>query len=435
MFALLTTLGAFALILVLARFRVPLGVAILAGSATAGLLLGLDGWGLADTAWAGATAPRSIGLAMITILLLVLSDLMRESGRLEEIVSLAHAVLRRPAITMMAMPALIGLLPMPGGAIFSAPMVETASGRTDVPRGLLSAINYWFRHIWEYFWPLYPGVILAMTLTGLSIPYWSRLMFPGTIAMFLGGLLMLRGTHPDLHAKSDPPPPGAKRKLLFSTASIWIILLVWAPTNWITGAWLCPLFPESWRNMSNAILRYGPLTLGLLVSIVWTARSCGGIGSAGLRKAFAKPAAYTLALLILTIMIFQHTLEDVHAPKRIAEELQDLHVPMVLVVAILPFIAGFVTGVAVGFVGTAFPIVLSIVGATKGPDVVWMYIPLAYAFGHMGQMLTPIHICQILSNRYFGTTYGPVYRYLIPTGVLTAMLNTGYFLLLLWLWG
>ncbi|MBN1943452.1 MAG: DUF401 family protein [Phycisphaerae bacterium] len=426
MFALPVTLGAFGLILVLARFRVPLGAAILAGSMAVGLALGLGGVGLAQTALAGATAPRSVGLALITILLLGLSILMRESGQLEEIVSLAHAVLRRPAVTMMAMPALIGLLPMPGGAIFSAPMVETASGRADVPRGLLSAVNYWFRHVWEYFWPLYPGVILAMALTELSIPSWSRLMLPASLFMFLGGLLMLRGTHPDLHAKSVAAPAGTKRKLLRATGAIWLILLIWVATFLPANYWLGS---RPAGSLLGAIPRYGPLILGLLGSIFWTLHT-RKLGAKSLRKAFGQPSAYTMAVLILSIMIFQLTLEEVRAPQRIAEELQGIHVPMILVVAILPFIAGFVTGVAVGFVGTSFPIVLNLVGVSETAGAVWMYIPLAYGFGHMGQMLSPLHVCQILSNKYFGTTYGPVYRYLLPSALLTATLNTGYFLLL-----
>jgi hypothetical protein len=429
--ALLTTLGAFALILVLARFRVPLAAAILAGAVMVGMVLGMDVPGMARTVLDGVIAPRSIGLSIITILLFGLSILLRESGRLEEIVSLANAVLRRPALTMMAMPALVGLLPMPGGAIFSAPMVETASGRADVPRSLLSAINYWFRHVWEYFWPLYPGVIVAMSLTKLSIPYWSRLMFPCTIAIILGGLLMLRGTHPDLHAKGDPPAPGAKRKFLRATTPIWIILLAWGATYAAGHLWLKRFLPDPLRD---PILRYGPLTLGLLVSIVWT-MGASRLGKAEFRKAFGKPAAFALAILILTIMIFQLSLENVDAPRRIAEELDRLHVPMVLVVAILPFIAGFVTGLAVGFVGTAFPIVLNIVGVSMGPEHVWLYIPLAYGFGHMGQMLSPLHLCMILSNKHFDTMYGPVYRYLLPSALTTATLNVGYFLLLLWWWG
>ena len=38
--------------------------------------------------------------------------------------------------------------------------------------------------------------------------------------------------------------------------------------------------------------------------------------------------------------------------------------PLVMVVVLLPFIAGMITGLAVGFVGTSFPIVLGLIAAT-----------------------------------------------------------------------
>ncbi|MBN2338245.1 MAG: DUF401 family protein [Acidobacteria bacterium] len=430
MFALSVTLGAFGLILLCARLRVPLGLSIILGSAAVGLGFGLDGAGLARAAWTGATAPQTIALALVTALLLGLSVLMRESGRLEEIVTLAHRMLRRPVATMVAMPALIGLLPMPGGAIFSAPMVESASGRSEVARSLLSSINYWFRHIWEFFWPLYPGVLLAMALTHRAIPAWTALMIFGTAAMFLGGLVMLRGIPADLQARSAPPPPGTKRKLLKATGSIWVILLGWGAAYLLAGLLLDRVPADSVPGM---ILKHGPLVIGLLGSILWTVLG-GALGGQALRKAFWQPGTYSLAGLIFAILIFQHTLEAVGAPGRIAEELQSLHVPLVLVVAVLPFIAGFVTGIAVGFVGTALPIVLNLVGAVDGAAGAIAYIPLSYTFGHLGQMMSPIHVCQIVSNRYFGTTYGPVYRRILPSALITALLNIGYFLFLRWIY-
>jgi len=425
MFALSLTLGAFGLILLCARLRMPLGLAIILGSAALGLGFGLDGARLARAAWTGATAPQTLTLALVTTLLLGLSALMRESGQLTSIVTLAHQMLRRPVATMVAMPALIGLLPMPGGAIFSAPMVESASGKVEVSRSLLSSINYWFRHIWEFFWPLYPGVLLAMALTRRAIPAWTALMIFGTAAMFIGGLVMLRGIPADLQARSAPPPPGIKRKLLGATGSIWMILLVWGAASLLARCGLDRVRPDA---LAGIVLKHGPLVFGLLGSILWTVWTYR-ISGATLRKAFCRPETYSLAGLIFAIMIFQHTLEAVGAPGRIAAELQGFHVPLALVVAFLPFIAGFVTGIAVGFVGTALPIVLNLVGTVDAAGAI-AYIPLAYTFGHLGQMMSPIHVCQIVSNRYFGTTYGPVYRHILPSALITALLNIGYFLFL-----
>jgi hypothetical protein len=103
-----------------------------------------------------------------------------------------------------------------------------------------------------------------------------------------------------------------------------------------------------------------------------------------------------------------------------------------LVVMILPFVAGLVTGLAIGFVGSSFPIVLPLAGATipAGADAFGLmsaYIALAYAFGHLGQMMSPLHVCHVVSNKYFRTGFGPVYRELVPSAVLTAGLAVGYF--------
>ena len=68
----------------------------------------------------------------------------------------------------------------------------------------------------------------------------------------------------------------------------------------------------------------------------------------------------------------------------------------------------------------------------SGPDVAHApYIALAYLFGHMGQMVSPLHLCQVVSNRYFKTNYAPVYRKILPAVVVTVVLGLAYIGLLM----
>ncbi|KKM12967.1 hypothetical protein LCGC14_1719560, partial [marine sediment metagenome] len=60
------------------------------------------------------------------------------------------------------------------------------------------------------------------------------------------------------------------------------------------------------------------------------------------------------------------------------------------------------------------------------------YAVLAYASGHLGMMLSPLHLCHIVSNRFFDTPYGPVYRRIIPAGIIMAVLAGAYFAVLQW---
>ena len=429
MMAMLYTLGAFALILVLSRLKTPLALAILAGALAIGFAFGMGVWDIAWASLAGAVEAKTISLVVITILLLGLSAMMQAGGQMKQIVSLAHAMLRRPGVTMMALPALIGLLPMPGGALFSAPMVQSAAGDSKVPGNVLSAINFWFRHIWEHWWPLYPGVILAMTLTNSDYWQFALFQFPLGVSMAAAGLLLFRRTHPDLHVKAAPPPVGTKRRLIRVTSSIWIIVLVWIAVK-CAYTWLVePHLGQGLREAMSQVDMYIPLVAGLLVSIIWTMR-LNRLGGRAVAKIFADKNIYTLGGLIVSVMVFQYILEQVGAAGKIAGELKELHIPVVLVVVALPFIAGMVTGVAIGFVGTTFPIILGLVTVMDGAGAVRPYMVLAYAFGHLGQMLSPIHLCFIVSNEYFKTTFAAVYRRLLPAAIVTGGLAVAYFIIL-----
>jgi integral membrane protein (TIGR00529 family) len=429
MHALPYTLAVFALILVLARFKIPLTIAILIGSIVIGVLFKLPVVELAATLGAGAIQPRTIALAVITALLLALSGLMQTTKQFEEIVTLARQLLRRPALTMAALPALVGLLPMPGGALFSAPMVESAAGKNHVSPAHLSAINYWFRHLWEHWWPLYPGVMLAITLTGTDFARFAMYQLPLGISMLLAGLLLFRKTHPELHTKSQPPQSGTKRKFLRASSSIWVILLIWFPSKFLLSLLLTPRLPESLQGTFDKFL---PLTLGLLGSMLWTIyfKNCT---RTQLKELFSRKSIYIMVSLVIAVMVFQHTLAHVKAATQIADELLRFNIPVVLVVAVLPFIAGLVTGLAIGFVGTSVPIVIALVAAlpdNPAPPALPAYIALAYGFGHLGQMMSPLHLCHVVSNQYFKTTFSPVYRLIVPSAIFCALLVTIYHIFL-----
>ncbi|MBI5726130.1 MAG: DUF401 family protein [Planctomycetes bacterium] len=423
---LLVTLGSFLLILVLARLKVPLAAAMAAGAVAIGLLLASSPADILRAAKATLKDPTTIGLLVITFIQLSLSETLTAAGKLGEMVESVRVVLRRPAITMAAMPAIIGLLPMPGGAIFSAPMVQTAAGGRLENPGTMSAINYWFRHIWEHWWPMYPGVILAMTLTGSDFATFATFQSPMGLMMVVSGLVIFIGTHGDLHRGGPRPPPGAWLRMLKATAPIWLILIVWIPLALFIEYVLVRRLNVS---LDKTFAKFAPLSLGLLASLFWSVRT-GGLGWRGLGKTLTRTSIYKMVLLVLCVMFFQQMIKATQAAPKIGQELAAMNCPVIAVVAILPFIAGLVMGLAVGFVGASFPIILPLSAGLAGGHSLIPYVALAYAFGHLGQMMSPVHVCHVVSNQFFKTSYGPVYRKILPPALLTAAMTTGYFLLL-----
>jgi len=426
MSALLYTLGAFALILVLARLKVPLAAAILVGTIAIGAVFGLGAGQIAAALAHSAVAPKTIVLAALVAVLLTLSNTMREAGQLEEIVALTAALLRRPVLAMAALPAVVGMVPMPGGALFSAPMVKTAAGDAQVGGATLSAANYWYRHIWEHWWPLYPGVILAASESGRPLGTFMLTLLPLGLFMVLSGLPILRHAQRGLPPRTARPGPGTLGKLLRATSSIWVIMLLWAAGK-VALHLLGPVGGTG--PMAETLRKYAPVTLGLLVSIAWTVR-LNRTSASVLAKVLRLRSLYVLVAVVAAVMIFSFMLGRTGAPGRIADELEQLHVPVAAVVALLPFIAGLVTGIAVGFVGASFPIVMGLVTGLDGGPNIWPYVVLAYACGHLGMMLSPLHVCHVVSNRFFETGFPPVYRRILPAAAIMGALALGYSLLL-----
>jgi len=54
---------------------------------------------------------------------------------------------------LSVLPAVIGLLPVAGGALMSAPMVESEAEKVQLDSSLKAYVNIWFRHT---IFPVYP---------------------------------------------------------------------------------------------------------------------------------------------------------------------------------------------------------------------------------------------------------------------------------------
>ncbi|MBN1256466.1 MAG: DUF401 family protein, partial [Planctomycetes bacterium] len=110
-------------------------------------------------------------------------------------------------------------------------------------------------------------------------------------------------------------------------------------------------------------------------------------------------------------------------------------IPALMIIAIIPFISGLSTGIAVGFVGAGMPVVISVLGgsdatlAEKLPAIM-----LAYACGFVGMMLSPLHVCLVVTNTFFKTRIHHSIGILVrPSIVIILWALAFYFILQAWL--
>jgi len=216
--ALLKLALVFAGIILLLSRRWNLGLVLLLASVVIGLLFAyplLEIWG--DVLLA-TIDPLTLRLALAIVLIMMLGELLRQTAGLRGMVKALEALIPNGRIVISALPAMVGLLPMVGGAMFSAPMVDEVGDQLGADQERKTFINYWFRHIWEPIFPLYPSMLLAAELLGLTTTQLAGATWPLTAAAAAGGLLFgLLGL--PRHGVHDPPPPPRAQSLRTLLAS------------------------------------------------------------------------------------------------------------------------------------------------------------------------------------------------------------------------
>jgi integral membrane protein (TIGR00529 family) len=408
---------AFSAILALSRLGVPLGISMIAST------LGL-------AVWSGGTAeaivqvlatlilPVNILLLCVILLLLLFSGVLSSSGRMEKTVGAFRSWLKSDRLLLAGLPALIGLLPMPGGALFSAPMVATADSGNRLTPDHKTAINYWFRHIWEYWWPLYPGALLAVQYSGLPIGVFFLIQMPFTAASLVGGYFFLLRRIPQRH---DGAGTVSIRPVdvLPTLAPIGALVAI----SGSASAFLPVIgVPSSLANL------YGMLG-GLVLVMGWIGMSDRAVPGK-IVKILGKPGTWSLMLVVAGALLFSASLRmsingsGTTLVSLMRDEFLSLGIPFVLIAIIIPFISGMVTGIAVAFVGASFPIVFALLGPQPPMHELIATTSLAYVSGYLGQMLSPVHICFLVTKEYFKTSLRASYRFLWGPAATVALAMT-----------
>jgi integral membrane protein (TIGR00529 family) len=398
----------FVLILFIIRKRISLGNAFFLGALFLSLLFGLEPGAMFGSMVASIVYPKTLALTVIVTLILILSNSMETTGQMQRLLGKFQGLLSSPRLNLFVFPALIGLLPMPGGAILSAPMVKELGIRSRLSGQQLSYINYWFRHIWEYWWPIYPGVLLATLMADINLMIFVVFMSPLTvIAVFFGWLPLKNLDQLEKKKNNDERPPA------------WPFIKELVPILIVIIPGLCMGTAISLVFPSSAVAKETGLILSLFMAIGWIWYDNHLPWNQAL-KILKDPQLIKMGYMVMAILIFKGILGDSHAVEAISNELTLLHVPIVLITIILPFIVGLFTGITIAFVGSTFPILITLIHSAGETPFMQAYVMLALVCGFSGVLLSPLHLCLLLSNEYFETTLKPVYRYLwLPcTGLL-----------------
>jgi hypothetical protein len=399
--ALVQILTIFALIVFATTKKVHLGLAAIAGGFMLALWRGMMVSQILTTTLAEVFSVDTILLLVLMTGIMVFSSAMKKSGAMDIFSQAIVGIAPSRRLAMAIAPLLIGTLPVPGGAMLSAPLVESMDLEKIRTTDTLSTANYWFRHTLEMVWPLYPAFILTVSMTSMATGKLILLNAFALPSLFLLGIFLIlpSGKNTAVYeSKNSKVLAPLSERLSAFVKGITPLMIVLAAYALIAIAWssLSPSFKIP-ASVNTPIKRYMPIMAGLLLGCLYLGKTRGGTVPF---RGSIKLSTFRLLAVIVGIRVFSAILGKAGVPHAAALELENAGIPTVIATALIPFIAGLVTGVGYGYVGLAYPIVFGMLGS-KGAIPLEAAVVLAGSFGYAGMMLSPLHVCMVVTAEHF----------------------------------
>jgi hypothetical protein len=371
-------------IIVLIRFKVALSLTLFASALVLGLLFRLPAAEMLDGLLAAALSVDNLKLVLALQLVLLFSALLKENGSMARAIAALSRVLHDARFTVAIIPAVVGLLPVVGGAMLSAPLVGEAADKLKLSPERRTFLNFWFRHVWEFTLPTFPAVFLTASISGVPVAELVTVGAPLTLVSILSGAVFGFngvGSHP---AGADGGSPWRGVVDFVRNLLPFFIVIV------LTVAFDVHL-----------VYPMAAVTAGVIL--------IGRIPVATVVRLARAHLSIELALLIWGIMVFKEILMRTRAMEHMAADLSAMGIPVVALIVLVPALIAFITGYTTAFVGLSFPVLAPFVGS-GGMQA--FYVMLGLASGICAHMLSPMHACLVMTLDYYEAPMGRTYRLL-----------------------
>jgi len=331
---------------------------------------------------------RVISLMAIVIMIKMLAVMLKETGQIEKIISFLQSKLSYRGM-LIAIPSILGLLPVPGGALLSAPLIDTHGKDAGVKKEELMAINLWYRHIWFIIFPLATPLVLLSDLSSFNIFLIIAAQIPMfLLAFFIGYLFIRKAKNVEMERENGK---GGWKSLLpvILPASLAIPLSMF---------------------MSTYLAFLISLPLGLLMAWKMAERWD--------RKIIKEGVSITLALSIFAIMFLKNIIFESGLPEMISSHMSGM--PPSIMIALLSFIIGLLTAHNLAAIGILYPVLSPFLDSLP-------MISLLYISAFMGYLISPIHPCIVLTYEYFKPKFTDAYKLLIPPSIAVVVIATLFY--------
>jgi len=339
---------------------------------------------LARVALLTVADPGVLYLGLAVGIIPLMGGLLQESGAL---VRMVDTLSMRRDLFLATGPAFLGLLPIPGGALLSAPLVMRAGA--DIPDTAYAAINVWFRHLLTFIYPL-AALLVCAQMAGLNPVTAVLWLLPFFALLFvLGWVFLLRGIKGRLVRT-----PGSRRRDLLLPAGI----ILAAPGLYMLLRRVLPALPDQLALVIG-------VSTGLVPAMAYTRCGFRFFG-----RVARKMKPWYFFLLIVAIFFFLNVFSASPLPTLIA----GMQLPHAFTLVVVSALVGLLTARTQAAMALMLPIIVAKWGALS-----YLSFSLLYTSLFMGYMISPLHPCILVTLQFYGCSLRGFYRHFLLPGLIT----------------
>ena len=375
------------LFLVLLYRKVGLGVSLTAAAFLMSLLsLGIDG--TATTLLETCSEPTTLSLVFASFFIILMSILYKETGLVDDLTRSLGGFIKNSKIIVSVLPAVIGLMPVAGGALMSAPMVDAEADKLGLDDSKKTFINIWFRHAIIPVYPITQFIILTAALTQTGIDELIiRQVLVVIVMIAVGYFIGLRKTQPQ---KTDNTETSQKADLKLLLTSFLPIII----TVFLTAA----------LNIDSAFA-----TFAGVITILAITKTKAMV----FKKTLKNRTVWEVTLAAFAAMLLKNVTVASGASEIIGTTLANTNMPAIMLLSFVPAALGFLMGSPSAAVALSVPILAETV----------VFIPetagLLFISAYLGYMIAPTHLCLVFTAQYFKSSINRSFKYLIPATVIS----------------
>ena len=386
----------FITLLVLLTFKVELGITIFICSTIIGLFsMEINDYLMVilDT----SIDYYTLNLLAITLLIMILTSMYEKTGYINVLGRSLTNILKNDKVLATVIPAILGLLPVAGGALMSAPLIEHAGKRLKLSRDKIAFVNVWYRHVIFTVYPISQLLIMTSILSQVPIIVFVKNLLPLLVIMWVIGYVLAL-MHSKHHTNKDNDSS-------FSFNDIKPLLPIIIPIILAVGIRL---------DIMLSIL------VGVVILIYLTRPT-----TLVLLNTLKDKRIYCVLFTVFSAMLMKNVIKESGLSLAISKALTLFNLPDVIYIMGIVIPLGFFMGTPLGTIALAISILSDIV--TGNPRTA----SLVYIVAFLSYLVSPTHLCLILTIKYYKAQTLKVYKYLIPAVAVTLLFAL---LLYLFMW-